>query len=369
MQQRTISGLRTSEVSSVARSSYSQLIHYAYLMSSKFKRRGDEMKAVQIFPGSEGGTLQIVDVPTPVPADGEVLVRVRASGLNRGEINMVRRARSGAPIPAGVEFAGEVAALGAGVQDWQPGDRVVGHGTGGQAEYVIANPLALMRIPNALPWTNAAAFPNVFITAHDALVTNGQLKPGETVLVNAASSGIGLAAIQIASALGAGMVIATSRSAAKVQKLKQLGVEHAIDISKQDQVEAVKALTGDRGVDVIIDSVGGTVFEANLNSLAVQGRLINIGRLGSSTATMNLELLWLKRLKLIGVTFRTRTEAERLACVQACARDLLPHLQEDRLQLPIDRTYRLDEVAKAHAYMDTDQHFGKIVLTTDDAFA
>ncbi|EHP39836.1 zinc-containing alcohol dehydrogenase superfamily protein [Cupriavidus basilensis OR16] len=261
------------------------------------------MKAVQIFPGSEGGRLQIVDVPTPVPADGEVLVRVRASGLNRGEINMVRRARSGVPITAGVEFAGEVAALGAGVQDWQPGDRVVGHGSGGQAEYVVANPLALMRIPNALPWTKAAAFPNVFITAHDALVTNGQLKRGETVLVNAASSGIGLAAIQIAKALGAGMVIATSRSAAKIQKLKQLGVEHAIDISKQGQVEAVMALTGNRGVDIIIDSVGGTVFEANLDSLAVQGRLINIGRLGSSTATINLEQLWLKRLKLIGVTF------------------------------------------------------------------
>lgn len=327
------------------------------------------MKAVRIFPGAEGGTLKIVDVPTPVPAAGQILVRVRASGLNRGEINIVKRARDGHPLPAGVEFAGEVAAVGAEVSGWDAGDRVIGHGNGGQAEYVLADPLALIRVPGTLPWVQAAALPNVLITAHDALVTNGQLKPGETVLVNAASSGIGLAAIQIARVMGAGMVIATSRSAAKVEQLRQLGIEHVIDISRQDQLEAVMKLTDNRGADIIIDSVGGTVFDTNLRCLAVKGRLVNIGRLGSSTATINLDLLWLRRLKLIGVTFRTRTEAERLACVQACANDLAPHLNAGRLSLPIDRSYPLEDIAQAHAYMETDQHIGKIVLTVDQASA
>ena len=323
------------------------------------------MKAVRIVPGPERGRLEIQDIPVPTPGPGQVLVRVAASGLNRGEINQVKRAVTGAPLTAGVEFAGVVAALGAGVTGWRDGDRVMGHGQGGQAEYVLAAPRALMAVPAALPWLEAAAFPNVFITAHDALVTNGEFKAGETVLVNAASSGIGLAAIQIAAQLGARTIIATSRSAEKVARLAAFGVTHAVDLSKTDQLEAVKAATGGRGVDVIVDSVGGTVFEANLKSMAVKGRLVNIGRLGSSTAAMNLDLLWLNRLKLIGVTFRTRSEEERLGCVEACARDVLPLAQAGRLQFPIDRVFRIDEIAAAHETMQADRHFGKIVLTID----
>ena len=296
-------------------------------------------------------------------------MKVKAAGLNRGEILQTGRARSGEPQPIGVEFAGEVAAVGAGVSQWHTGDRVMGHGTGGQAEYVLAAPGALLRVPDTVSWVEAAAFPNVFITAHDALITNGRLRSGETVLVNAASSGIGLAAIEIARVMGAGRVIATSRSADKVQRLKALGVDCVIDVSSTDQVDAVASCTAGRGVDVIVDSVGGTVFEANLESLAVQGRLVNIGRLGSSSATIDLNALWLKRLKLIGVTFRTRTEEERLACVQACGRDLLAPFAAGALRTIVDRTYRLDEIAAAHDYMKTDRHFGKIVLVVDDALA
>jgi len=322
------------------------------------------MRAVRVIPDPAGGRIEVQDVAVPAVGPGKVLVRVRASGLNRGEITQARERRSGEPITTGVEFAGEVAATGDGVRGWHEGDRVMGHGRECQAEYVIADPLALMPIPAALSWVEAASFPNVFITAHDALVSNGQLRRGESVLVNGASGGVALAAIQIASLLGARPVIATSRSAAKLDRLKDFGVDVGIDAAAS-QVDAVMAATDNRGVDIIIDTVGGTVFEANMKSLAVKGRLVHIARLGSSTAQIDLSLLWMRRLKLIGVTFRTRTEEERLACIQACARDMLPLLEAGRIRWAIDRTFPMESVLEAHALMQEGRHFGKIVLTVD----
>ena len=323
------------------------------------------VKAVRVIPTPSGGKVEIQDIPKPVAGPGQVLVRVRSAGLNRGEINQARDLRSGNTITTGVEFAGEVAALGEGVSGWREGDRVMGHGRGCQADYVLADPRALMAVPPGLSWVDAAAFPNVFITAHDAVVTNGQLCAGESVLINGASGGVAMAAIQIASLLGAKPVIAQSRSAAKLDRLTQFGVDVSIDSSRQSQVDVVMAATDKRGVDLIIDTVGGPVFEANMQSLAIKGRLVNIARLGSATAQIDLGQLWLKRLKLIGVTFRTRTEEERLECIQACARDLLPHLGAGRIRLPIDRTFPMDAIGEAHAYMILDQHIGKIVLTID----
>ncbi|WP_439686446.1 NADPH:quinone reductase or related Zn-dependent oxidoreductase [Cupriavidus oxalaticus] len=323
------------------------------------------MKAVRVVPGPEGGKVEVQDIPVPVVATGQVLVRVRAAGLNRGEINQAKELRSGNTITTGVEFAGEVAEVGAGVNGWRVGDRVMGHGRGCQADYVVADPMALIPVPDGLSWIDAAAFPNVFITAHDALVTNGRLVAGESVLVNGASGGVAMAAIQIASLMGARPVIASSRSAAKLDKISQFGVDVGIDASRDDQVEAVMAATGNKGVDIIIDTVGGPVFEANMQSLAIKGRLVNIARLGSATAQIDLAQLWLKRLQLIGVTFRTRTEQERLECIQACARDLLPFLRAGRVRLPIDRTFAMTDIAAAHAYMKQDQHVGKIVLLAD----
>ncbi|WP_042884935.1 zinc-binding dehydrogenase [Cupriavidus necator] len=323
------------------------------------------MKAVRVVPGPEGGKVEVQDIPVPVAAAGQVLVRVRAAGLNRGEINQAKELRSGNTITTGVEFAGEIAEVGEGVSGWRKGDRVMGHGRGCQAEYVVADPLALIPVPDGLSWIDAAAFPNVFITAHDALVTNGRLVAGESVLVNGASGGVAMAAIQIASLMGARPVIASSRSAAKLDKISQFGVDVGIDASQDDQVEAVMRATGDKGVDIIIDTVGGPVFEANMKSLAVKGRLVNIARLGSATAQIDLTQLWLKRLQLIGVTFRTRTELERLECIQACARDMLPFLRAGRVRLPIDRTFAMTDIDAAHAYMKQDQHVGKIVLLVD----
>jgi NADPH2:quinone reductase len=291
-----------------------------------------------------------------------VLVKVRASGLNRGEITQAKALLSGDPVPVGVEFAGEIAALGPGVNGWNEGDCVMGHGRGGQAQYVLADPRAIMPVPAGMSWAEAATFPNVFITAHDAVVTNGQLRAGESILVNAASGGVGLAAVQIASLFGAKPVFATTRSGSKLARLSSLGADVLIDTARESQVDTVMAATQKRGVDVIIDCVGGTVFEDNMKSLAVKGRLVNIGRLGANTAKIDLSQLWLKRLKLIGVTFRTRTEEERLACIEACARDLLEPLKAGRLKWPIDRSFSLESIAEAHAYMERDQHFGKIVL-------
>lgn len=323
------------------------------------------MRAVRVIPQPEGGRIEIQDIAVPELKPGQVLVRVRASGLNRGEITQARDRVSGDAITVGVEFAGEVAAVGAGVGGWKEGDRVMGHGRECQAQFVLADPLSLMPVPASVSWIEAASFPNAFVTAHDAVVTNGQLKTGESILVNAASGGVAWAALQIASLWGATPVIAASRSAAKLDKLHAYGVDVGIDTSRESLLDGLRRATDKRGVDLIVDMVGGPAFQDNLEGLAIGGRLVNIARLGGATAQIDLGLLWLKRLRLIGVTFRTRSEAERLACVQACARDMLPFLQAGRVRWAIDRTFPLEDIHSAHAYMMKAEHSGKIVLTID----
>uniref|UniRef100_UPI003F49A5C6 quinone oxidoreductase family protein n=1 Tax=Cupriavidus yeoncheonensis TaxID=1462994 RepID=UPI003F49A5C6 len=324
------------------------------------------MKAVRVLAGADGGRIEVQDIPIPNPGPNEVLIRVRASGINFGETVYIREHRSGSPMTAGVEFAGEVFSVGAQVEGWREGDRVMGHGRSCHAQYVVASPFALMPIPDDVSWVDAAAFPNVFMTAHDALVTNGELKPGESVLINGASGGVGMAAIMIASAMGAKPVIASSRSADKLARLAEFGVDIGINASQESQVEAVMAATDKRGVDIIIDFLGGSVLEDHIQSLAVKGRLVNIARLsGEQYGRLDLRQVWLNRLKVVGVTFRTRSEQERIDLIQACARDLLPFFREGKLRLPIDRTFQMDEIADAYAYIQKGQHMGKIVLIAD----
>ena len=318
------------------------------------------MKAVMFVPRPEGAVPEVREIPAPVPGAGEVLVRVRAAGLNRGEM-MVRAAlKAGAPQQTGIEFAGEVAALGTGAKLRKVGDRVMGHWKAGQAEYVAVDERLLVPVPDRLSWVQAGAWLNVFCTAHDAIVTNGQLKADESLLVNAASSGIGVAAIQIARLLGAAPLIGTSRSADKRGKLKALGLPVALDTNASP--EEIKAVTGGKGVDVLIDNLGGPALQRNLESMNVLGRIVSVGRLAANSGPVDMDLLALKRVKVIGVTFRTRSLEERIACVQRCAADLLGPLAEGKLQPVIQQVFPMSEIAAAHDAMLRDAHIGKLVI-------
>jgi NADPH2:quinone reductase len=313
-------------------------------------------------PRPGGAVAQVCEVPAPVPAAGEALIKVRAAGLNRGELTIRRSLTSGAPQPTGIEFAGEIAALGAGATRFRVGDCVMGHWRGGQAELVAADERLLVPVPPRLSWIDAAAWLNVFVTAHDAIVTNAQLKRGESILVNAASSGIGVASLQIARLLGATPVIGSSRSDGKLPKLRQYGMEVGINALAGDGAAAIAEATRQRGVDVLIDSVGGDTLQQNLESMAVCGRMVSVGRLASNTGTIDLDMLARKRVRLIGVTFRTRTKAERIACVQRCAEDLWDALADSRLQPVVHRSFAMRDVQAAHECMEKDEHVGKLVL-------
>ncbi len=319
------------------------------------------MRAVMFVPRPEGAAVEIRDVPQPAPAPGEVLVRVRTAGLNRGEMSVRRGLTTGAPQPTGIEFAGEVAASGAGAARFKAGDRVMGHWRGGQAEYVAADERLLVPVPPRLSWIEAGAWLNVFVTAHDAIVSNAGLKAGESILVNAASSGIGVAALQIARLLGAKPVIGSSRSAAKLEKLRQYGMQAGV-LADAGSAAGVAEATGGKGVDVLIDSVGGTALTQNLAAMAVRGRMVSVGRLASNTGEIDLDLLALRRIRLIGVTFRTRSKEERIECVQRCAADLWEALADGRLQPVVHRSFRMADIKAAHEYMEKDEHIGKLVI-------
>ena len=321
------------------------------------------MRAVMYIPGPEGARAELHDIPTPVPGEGEVLVRVRAASINRGEILVRKALKSGKPQQNGIEFAGEVVGLGLGVGDIAMGTRVMGHWRAGQAEYVAVPRRLVIPAPERLSWAEAAAWPNVFITAHDAIVVNAGLRRGESILVNAASSGIGVAALQIARLIGATPVIGSSRVVAKLAALGEFGMDVGLDVSSGAFADAALKATAGKGVDVVIDSVGADVLEESIRCMAIGGRLVGVGRLGASRGDIDMDLLALRRLRLIGVTFRTRTLAERIACVEKCAADLLPALREGRLKPVIDRTFPMADIAAAHDHMERNQHIGKIVLT------
>jgi NADPH2:quinone reductase len=325
------------------------------------------MKALFIVPGPTGGIFEFRDIPQPAAGPGEVLVKVRASGTNRGELLARPLLRSDnpalRPMRSGSEFAGEIVSLGEGVIGWKVGDRVMGRAIGSYAEYAVASQRALMRIPEGMGWAEAASIPNVFVTAHDAIVSNAQTQRGESVMITAGSSGVGTAAIQMARHLGANLVIATSRSPSKTMALRELGAHTVIDPGKPGWVDTIMEATGKRGVDVIIDNVGGPMLADNIRALAIKGRLVSVGRNAGHVGECNLDEVARKRVSIIGATFRTRSLEESLVCGERFATDLLDAFSSGALKPVLDKTFPFESIADAHAYMLSDAQIGKIVVT------
>lgn len=327
------------------------------------------MKAVVITQPGGPEVLEIREVPDPSPPNNnQVLVRVRASGVNRADI-LQRKGRYPAPpgFPAdipGLEFAGEVAEVGSQVKTWKIGDRVFGiTGGGGQAEYTVTPANHLAAIPPNLDWPNAAAVPEVFTTAYDALFTQAALQSGESVLIHAAGSGVGTAAIQLSVAHGA-KAFGSTRSGEKLRRASDYGLTGGIVVADDPLVliESVKHMTDGRGVNVILDLVGGAYFEANLKCLAPKGRMMLVGTTSGNQATLDLSIMLTKRLTLRGTVLRARSDQEKAAATHAFAEDVVPLLANRTIKPVIDRVYKLEEVREAHQRMESNENFGKIVL-------
>lgn len=315
-------------------------------------------------------TLEIRDVPRPEPGVGQVLVRVRAVGLNRADI-LQRQGRYPAPpgAPAdipGLEFAGEIAALGDDVHEWRVGQRVFGIvGGGAYAEYLVAHERAIAEIPPTLDWSAAAAVPEAFITAHDALVSQAELRASERVLVHAVGSGVGLAAVQLVRAMGA-IPYGTARGAEKIDAARRLGLEDGVVVAGGDLAaiaERARAWTGGAGVDVVLDLVGGGYVPASIDALAVRGRLILIGTLAGARAELPLGRVLRSRLTIRGTVLRARPLEEKIAATRAFAREVVPLLERGVVRPVVDSTFPLEEVRAAHARLESNATIGKVVLT------
>ena len=306
--------------------------------------------------------------PVPVPGAGQVLIKVAAAGVNRPDV-LQRKGLYPAPkghseLP-GLEVSGVVVAAGEGVRRCKSGDRVMALlNGGGYAEFAVADEVATLAIPEGLSMVDAAAIPETFMTVWHNVFERGGLVKGDWFLVHGGTSGIGVTAIQLAAALGA-RVIATAGSAKKCEACLALGAERAVDYTAEDFVEAVKTSTQGRGVDVILDMVGGDYVDRNIRSLADDGRLVNIGYQSGSKVTVDMMRVMLKRLTLTGSTLRIRPTEVKGAIARAVEARALPLIAKGRVKIPIDSTYSLAQAGEAHARMEGSQHIGKIVLTVE----
>jgi putative PIG3 family NAD(P)H quinone oxidoreductase len=327
------------------------------------------MKAVVITKPGDIEVLEVRDVPPPPPPQtDQVLVRVHAAALNRADI-LQRKGRYPAPKGAppdipGLEFAGEVSEVAPGETAWKIGDRVFGiTGGGAQAESIVVRSDHLAAVPGNLDWAQAAAVPEVFITAHDALFTQAGLVSGETLMVHAAGSGVGTAAVQLAYARGA-RTFGTARSAYKLERAKELGLDGSF-VVKDDPlplVEVVRGWTNGKGVDVILDLVGAAYLAANLQSLARKGRMMLVGTTSGAQATLDFGLMLTKRVTLRGTVLRARSDEEKATATRLFTKDVVPLLAEGTVKPVVDRVYSLNQIREAHTRMEANENFGKIVL-------
>lgn len=325
------------------------------------------MKAVYITE-FDGANIELRDVPDLAkPTDGQVLVRVRAAGLNRADL---LQARGLYPPPSGyspnipgLEFAGEIAAVGDDVKSLQISDRVFGITAGeAQAEYLLIDASLSARIPDNLSFTQAAAVPEAFITAHDAIITQGDLKNGETLLIHAVGSGVGLAALQIAKSKDV-TVIGTSRTADKLVRCDEFGLDVGILTDKEIKfAEQIADITEGKGADVILDLVGASYFEQNLASLAQKGRLMLVGLTSGRTAEFNLGLALQKRANIIGTVLRARVTEEKAAATHRFADEVVPLIASGIIRPNLDRGFTAEYVIDAYKYLESNESFGKVVL-------
>lgn len=326
------------------------------------------MRAAVITRAGGPEVLEIRDVPRPLPREGEVLVKVEASALNRADL-LQRLGRYPAPPGApsnipGLEIAGTVFELGDGVTSWRPGDRVFGIvGGGGNAEYCVCRERELARVPDRFSWTDAAAVPEAFITAHDALVTLGGMRQGEHVLVHAAGSGVGLAVVQLVRALG-GVCIGTARTEDKLRRARDLGLAHAITVAGDPapMAQSLMRLTDGRGVDVVIELVGGPYLPLDVQVCAPLGRIVLVGLLAGRSATLDLGAILNRRITIRGTVLRSRPGAEKAEATAAFARDVLPLLERGIVRPVVERVLPLDRIREAHELLESNTTFGKVVL-------
>jgi NADPH:quinone reductase len=327
------------------------------------------MKAVVItkFGGPE--VLSFEEAPTPQPGPGQVLVRVRATALNRADL-LQRQGKYPAPkgvvqnIP-GLEFAGEVAALGAGATYWEKGDRIFGLTPGGaHAEYVVVEEGRLAAIPSGMDWVTAAAIPEVFITAYDAMISQANMRPGEKVLIHAVGSGVGIAAVQIARAFG-GVPYGTSRTPDKIERAKQFGLEAGcvVDDKLSRLEEFTQKATNGEGFCVVLDLAGGPYVAASIKALAQKGRIMLIATMAGNDITLQLGQVLGKRARLIGTILRARPLEEIAEVMRAFGEHVIPLFAAGKLRPVIDKVFTISNIQDAHRHQESNQSFGKIVLT------
>lgn len=305
--------------------------------------------------------------PVPSPGRDEVLVRVRAAGMNRADLNAARgggvAAGLGTGKPIGMEWAGEVVALGDGATDLAPGDLVTCSGSGGYAEFAVAKVDRCIRFDSGqLPVTDAAVLPMALMTAANALFDIGDISESDTVLVQGATSAVGLAALQLAKRATKGRVIGAARNRASLAKLAPFGADDAVCIEDPDWADCVLAATEGRGADIVIDMVTGRYLNDTMRATAVAGRIVAIGRLGGVRTDFDLDLHALRRLAFVGVTFRTRTDAQIADIVRTVRERAWANVMDAGLRLPVCRQFALADCAEAHQFMADNRHFGKIAL-------
>ena len=328
------------------------------------------MKAVVITRFGGPDVLEIRDVPKPQPGSEEIVVHVRSTALNRADL-LQRLGRYAAPPGAaqnipGLEFAGEVSELGTNARRWHEGDRVMGIiGGGAHAEFVTAHQDAMCAVPANLAWPAAGAVPEVFITAHDALKQAG-FKAGENVLVHAVGSGVGLAAIQLVRALG-GRAFGTSRTPDKIERAKSFGLESGYVVPEPSALTGLsdfaQIVMGGGGFDVVLDLNGGPYLAASLEAMALRGRIVLIGGVAGGKTDVDLYQILGKRLHIIGTVLRARSLDEKIAITTAFAEEVVPLLAQGAIQPVIDSVFSLEKIQDAHRRLESNETFGKVVLT------